>query len=445
MKATRCTMTLAGRTAIAAGLLAVLAGCRGETSSGPSEGREAEHAGHVIPAHRPRTYPDAVHRLRELNDQMVLAMRGGQPARAAGAATLPVAMDIAGWLPEIAAESDMPDGPWNEVNRRSTELVTDYRKALPHPDDAAHDPTVAMHEAGQVIAQLETAARGRRLALVRRGQARYAALIASPDHRPTRGASDVGSHFLGSGTPRLPGVHAGRPDDPGGPVRGGHPPPPARPRGDAPALRCGHPARAAAGLAGRDAAARLLAGRDPDRPRDAAGADLRRRDPGVRHDGAAVQPAVDALRPDALRPVRDPGVRALHHGRRHGRRRDLEPAIPRYGVRRAAAAPRGRRRPANASRSWSSRRARPSDRHWAISWSAWPGWPCSRSPCRRARSRPRWSTRIPTPRWRWPASRSPPMPRRWWRCRNSARCSSMPTRSGRPSCCSRSARASTWV
>ena len=43
---------------------------RGEFS-GRGQGHDEEHAGHVIPAHKPRTFPDAVRRLRELNDQFL--------------------------------------------------------------------------------------------------------------------------------------------------------------------------------------------------------------------------------------------------------------------------------------------------------------------------------------------------------------------------------------
>ena len=34
----------------------------------PATGHDEDHAGHVIPAHKPKTFPDAVRRLRELND-----------------------------------------------------------------------------------------------------------------------------------------------------------------------------------------------------------------------------------------------------------------------------------------------------------------------------------------------------------------------------------------
>ena len=59
----------------------------------------------------------------------------------------------------------------------------------------------------------------------------------------------------------------------------------------------------------------------------------------------------------------------------------------------------------------------------------------SRRAAARQPSDRRWSTRTRTPRWRWRPWRSPPTPRRWWRCRSSARCSSTPTRSGPRSSC----------
>ena len=47
----------------------LIAGCRGEHSPGESGHDDEDHAGHVIPAHKPKTFPDAVRRLRELNDR----------------------------------------------------------------------------------------------------------------------------------------------------------------------------------------------------------------------------------------------------------------------------------------------------------------------------------------------------------------------------------------
>ncbi len=69
-------------------------------------------------------------RLRELNDQIARGVAKGQPAAAPDEKTLNIALDIANWLPEIAAESDMPEKPWNEVNARSAALVADYQAIL---------------------------------------------------------------------------------------------------------------------------------------------------------------------------------------------------------------------------------------------------------------------------------------------------------------------------
>jgi hypothetical protein len=43
---------------------------------------------------------------------------------------LQIALDIANWLPERAADSDMPEGPWDDVNARSAAIVADYRAIL---------------------------------------------------------------------------------------------------------------------------------------------------------------------------------------------------------------------------------------------------------------------------------------------------------------------------
>jgi hypothetical protein len=134
----------------AAGLLLLpVAGCRGEQSPGKDE----DHIGHVIPAHKPRTFPEAVRRLRELNDQIARGEARGGPAASPGDRTLNIALDIANWLPEIAAESDMPPKPWDEVNGRSAAIVADYRTILSGP--AAGDGGRAARDAGEAISGLE--------------------------------------------------------------------------------------------------------------------------------------------------------------------------------------------------------------------------------------------------------------------------------------------------
>src|SRR5207237_2588964 len=84
----------------------------------------------VIPAHKPKAFPEAVRRLRELNDQIGRNVVQGQPGSLPDDKTLHVALDIANWLPEIAGDSDMPEPPWNEVNARSATIVADYRAVL---------------------------------------------------------------------------------------------------------------------------------------------------------------------------------------------------------------------------------------------------------------------------------------------------------------------------
>jgi hypothetical protein len=114
------------RSALMAFCLIVLAGCNASSSPGDANRHEEEHAGHVIPAHKPKTFPDAVRRLRELNDRF-LRDEGGT---ASDPKSLAIALDIANWLPEIAADSDMPETQWNEVNARSMRLVADYQELI---------------------------------------------------------------------------------------------------------------------------------------------------------------------------------------------------------------------------------------------------------------------------------------------------------------------------
>ncbi len=147
MNTARRISTLAYRVGLTTSLL-ILAGCRGEHSPG----EDHDHIGHVIPAHKPKAFPEAVRRLRELNDRIARGEAEGQPASAPDDRTLNIALDIANWLPEIAAESDMPVNEWNEVNARSATLVADYEKILSRTDA----PSIAVRGAGQAISDLET-------------------------------------------------------------------------------------------------------------------------------------------------------------------------------------------------------------------------------------------------------------------------------------------------
>lgn len=126
-------------------LLLAVAGCGDRQSSGEDHDHDEDHAGHVIPAHKPKSFPDAVRRLRELNDQFARSSPGGE--------TLDIALDIANWLPEIAADSDMPPAPWDEVNARSAAIVSDYRAII--AGAAADETGRRVRDAGEAISGLE--------------------------------------------------------------------------------------------------------------------------------------------------------------------------------------------------------------------------------------------------------------------------------------------------
>ena len=140
------------RVAVAMVCLIALAGCRAQNSPGEAKGHEEEHAGHVIPAHKPTAFPDAVRRLRELNDQFLRQGTSDLSETSTDPKTLQITLDIANWLPEIAADSDMPETPWNEVNTRSARLVADYQSLISgSPADARRE----LDQANVEIANLE--------------------------------------------------------------------------------------------------------------------------------------------------------------------------------------------------------------------------------------------------------------------------------------------------
>ena len=138
---------------IGAACLVAVAGCGEGSSLGDDHDHDHEHAGHVIPAHKPRTFPDAVRRLRELNGQLARGTGPGKSTEVSGHGTLDIALDIANWLPEIAADSDMPKEPWDAVNDRSAALVSDYRTILAGAGADQKDQSV--NHASTVISDLE--------------------------------------------------------------------------------------------------------------------------------------------------------------------------------------------------------------------------------------------------------------------------------------------------
>src|SRR5262249_44477586 len=116
------------------------------------------HTGHVIPAHKPKSFPDAVHRLRELNGRIGLKVSERKLDSLLEDRTLPIALDIATWLPEIAADSDLPEGLWNKVDGLSGIIVADYKKILAGvaTGDGPVSTAATVDDAGRTILDLET-------------------------------------------------------------------------------------------------------------------------------------------------------------------------------------------------------------------------------------------------------------------------------------------------
>ena len=139
--------TLGRGTALAAACLFVIVGCAETDSPGP------DHAGHVNPAHKPKSFPEAVQRLRELNDGLVRDLDGPPAATSFEPKTLQIALDIANWLPEIAADSDMPVVPWNRVNSQAAAIVSDYQAMI--AAKGSRD-TRELVNSGKAISELES-------------------------------------------------------------------------------------------------------------------------------------------------------------------------------------------------------------------------------------------------------------------------------------------------
>jgi hypothetical protein len=151
------TIALCGHRAFlfAAALLCLApGGCQGDRPAG--DDHDGEHAGHVVPAHKPKDFPAAVRRLRELARTLGEGTPRGRLQALAEDRTLPIALDIATWMPEIAADSDMPEKPWDVVNAQSEALVASYKTLLGSANGTGSgDAGAAAREADRAVAALE--------------------------------------------------------------------------------------------------------------------------------------------------------------------------------------------------------------------------------------------------------------------------------------------------
>ncbi len=117
-------------------------GCKSQSASAMEDDNDHDHdhAGHHAPAHKPKDLPEAVKRLRELNHKIELMVARGKRQSLVEDRTLPIALDIATWLPEIAADSDLPEPLWNAVNRQSEIIVANYRQVVNSAEEAPSAP-----------------------------------------------------------------------------------------------------------------------------------------------------------------------------------------------------------------------------------------------------------------------------------------------------------------
>jgi hypothetical protein len=133
-----------------------LAGCHSDRSTGGNRKGAGEHAGHVAPAHKPKDFPEAVRRLRALGRTINEGISRGRPGALLEDRTLPIALDVATWLPEIAADSEMPEKPWDVVNEQSKALVAAYTRLLDRANDTGPgDANLAAQDADRSVSVLD--------------------------------------------------------------------------------------------------------------------------------------------------------------------------------------------------------------------------------------------------------------------------------------------------
>jgi hypothetical protein len=105
----RYDLTFGGRVLSLCLLVVAVGGC--QTTN-------REEAEHHTPAHKPADFPAAVDRLLALHDE--IARNGTRAADQLDVFT--ESFDIARWLPELAADSDMEELPWNRVHEIASQM-----------------------------------------------------------------------------------------------------------------------------------------------------------------------------------------------------------------------------------------------------------------------------------------------------------------------------------
>jgi hypothetical protein len=139
-------------------LLLGLAGCRAEHHDDHEHEHEHEHehghAEHTDPPHWPDDFPDAVARLLDGQARLRELLSAGQ-LDATLDGLLHVQRDLAKWLPEVAADSDMPEPPWNRVNALAAHLLASYEGVIVDFDAGRPLDGGRLAEADSTLKELE--------------------------------------------------------------------------------------------------------------------------------------------------------------------------------------------------------------------------------------------------------------------------------------------------
>lgn len=98
-------------------LLLGLCGCGGAEADSDDHDHHMEH---FVPAHKPANYSEAIHEIEHRSEHLSEHAGHGHADEASEFQEL---QDIVGWLPELAADSDLKEADWNKANSASESLT----------------------------------------------------------------------------------------------------------------------------------------------------------------------------------------------------------------------------------------------------------------------------------------------------------------------------------
>lgn len=108
-------------------------------------GEEQPHAEHVIPAHKPADFPEAVNQI---------VVRTAEPI--SDAAAVQELQDIVGWLPELAAQTDLPRADWDRIHEISIRWGQREWTVSTDGTDAYADELNLLQELAEKAKQVDT-------------------------------------------------------------------------------------------------------------------------------------------------------------------------------------------------------------------------------------------------------------------------------------------------